>query len=178
MKALIYKSMHIENNDALPPGWMGWVPVLVLFIGALPSPALAQTTGTCAPAEAEAYLDINNVRARILNNGGLFWRGDPFVYEVPKGSGVHAIFNASIWMGGLVQDELRVAAARYRDWQFWPGPLDDEGNPPADCTPFDRLYEITRVARIAHGVLACPAHGGWCRDGLRPDTRHLPPLAG
>ena len=116
MKALIYKSMHVENNDVLPPGWMGWAPALVLFMGALALPALAQTTGTCAPAEAEAYLDVNNVRARILNNGGLFWRGDPFVYEVPKGGGVHAIFNASIWIGGLVQGELRVAAARYAHW--------------------------------------------------------------
>jgi len=146
MNALIYKSMHIENNDALPPGWMGWAPTLVLFMGALALPALAQTTGTCAPAEAEMFLNVNNVRARIFNNGNLFWGGggDRIYYEVPKDSGINALSNSSIWIGGLVQDELRVAASRYRNWQFWPGPLDDQGNPPANCTPFDRIYEITR----------------------------------
>ena len=40
------------------------------------SPLLAQT-GTCEQSTGEAYLDTGNVRARILNNGGLFWRGSP-----------------------------------------------------------------------------------------------------
>ena len=60
-------------------------------------PVRAQQPGNCEPALAENYLYINNVRARILNNGNLFWSGDPFVYEVPKGGGVNAIFSASIW---------------------------------------------------------------------------------
>ncbi|MCH8959867.1 MAG: T9SS type A sorting domain-containing protein [Bacteroidetes bacterium] len=100
--------------------------------------------GNCTPALGEAFLDINNVRARILNNGGLFWRGDPFVYEVPKGGGANAIFTSGIWIGGFVGGNLRAAAARYRNYQFWGGPLDDAGNPPADCAEFDRLYKISR----------------------------------
>ena len=46
--------------------------------------------------------------------------------------------------GGLVESELRIAATRYGEWEFWPGPLDDLGNPPADCAPYDRLWEVTR----------------------------------
>jgi len=117
---------------------------LVVLVGFFVAPVHAQTTGTCAPAEAEAYLDVNNVRARIFNNGALFWKGQPYVYEVPKGSGVNAIFNASFWIGGLHGVQRRVASPRYGNWEFWPGPLDDDGHPPHRCTFFDRIYKITR----------------------------------
>jgi len=110
-------------------------------------PVRAQQPGNCAPALAENYLYINNVRARILNNGNLFWSGDPFVYEVPKRGGASAIFSASIWVGGLVGGDLRVAAARYRNFHFWPGPLNDDATlpDPNDCTPFDRIFKISRA---------------------------------
>ncbi len=98
-----------------------WLALFTVFCAAS---AYAQVLASCPGAQAEAYLEVNNVRARIFNNGALFWRGNPFVYEVPKDGGVNAIFNSSIWIGGLVQDELLVAAARYGHWQFWPGPLD------------------------------------------------------
>ncbi|MYD55453.1 MAG: hypothetical protein F4246_00405, partial [Rhodothermaceae bacterium] len=99
--------------------------------------------GTCTSPLGESYLDINNVRARIFNNGNLFWRGSPHVYNVPKGGGVQAIFNSGIWIGGKVDGQLRVAAARYSNYQFWAGPLDEFGAPPADCAEFDRLYRVS-----------------------------------
>ena len=99
--------------------------------------------GTCTSPLGESYLDINNVRARIFNNGNLFWRGSPHVYNVPKGGGVQAIFNSGIWIGGKVDGQLRVAAARYSNYQFWAGPLDEFGAPPADCAEFDRLYKVS-----------------------------------
>ena len=99
--------------------------------------------GTCTSPQGESYLDINNVRARILNNGNLFWRGPPNVYNVPKGGGAQAMFNAGVWIGGKVDGQLRVAAARYNNYHFWAGPLDDNGAPPADCGPFDRLFKVS-----------------------------------
>lgn len=107
----------------------------------------AQQTGACEAARAENYLYINNVRARIFNNGALFWNGAPWVYEVPKGEGVQAFFAASIWVGGLVNQQLRVAGARYGLHEFWPGPLTDDGAlpNPDDCTAFDRVYKISRA---------------------------------
>ena len=136
--------------------------------------AAAQTIGTCAPAEAEAYLDAGNVRARIFNNGSLFWSGGHPVYEVPKGSGHHVIFNTTIWLGGKVGGELRAAAGRYQQRQYWPGPLDDHGNPPADCRPFDRIYEITRDDLVAYAETGEPT------DNLRdwPWTLGAPVLDG
>ncbi len=99
--------------------------------------------GACTPTLGEAYLDVNNVRARIFNNGNLFWRGSPHVYEVPKDGGTQAIFTSGIWIGGYTGGELRVAAARYHSYHFWAGPLDEMGHPPPDCSKFDRLYKIS-----------------------------------
>ncbi len=116
--------------------------VLLLLVGA--KPAEAQKVGTCTSPLGEAYLDIGNVRARLFNNGNLFWRGSPAVYEVPKGGGASTMFNAGVWVGGLVGGELRVAAARYGGYDFWAGPLDGDGNPPDDCSVYDRLYKVSR----------------------------------
>ncbi|MBL7977501.1 MAG: hypothetical protein JNN12_04110 [Bacteroidetes Order II. Incertae sedis bacterium] len=111
----------------------------------LPMLASAQTPGTCVTGKAEQYLDINNVRARLLNTGGLFWNGDPNVYTVPKGGKANAIFVHSLWLSGYTEEnELRVAAAKYGTWEFWPGPLDQQGNPPSDCSAYDRMYKISR----------------------------------
>ena len=115
--------------------------LVVLGIGSVLE-ARAQV-GTCTSPQGESYLDINNVRARILNNGNLFWRGSPYVYNVPKGGRAQAIFTSGIWIGGYVDGQLRVAAARYGNFHFWAGPLDDYGAPPADCAPFDRLYKVS-----------------------------------
>ena len=55
--------------------------VLALMLTPLVS---AQTPGTCLLGSASADLDVNNVRARLFNNGGLFWKGAGNVYNVPK----------------------------------------------------------------------------------------------
>ena len=115
------------------------VPVWLFVVA---RPMVAQV-GSCTPALGEAYLDISNVRARIFNNGGLFYRGEPHVYEVPKGGGAHSLFAGGVWIGGLVDNELRVAASRYGPYEFWAGPLDENGNPPADCTPFDKIWKVS-----------------------------------
>lgn len=98
--------------------------------------------GNCEQAQAEAFLDVNNVRARIFNNGALFWRGSPNVYAVPQNDGINAIFAASIWIGGLVDEELRMAGSTYGSWEYWPGPLDASGNAPTDCSIYDRIYSV------------------------------------
>ena len=117
--------------------------ILLLALGLGSVLGARAQVGTCTSPLGESYLDINNVRARILNNGNLFWRGGPNVYNVPKGGKAQAMFNAGVWIGGYVDGQLRVAAARYNYYQFWAGPLDDYGAPPADCADFDRLYKVS-----------------------------------
>jgi Secretion system C-terminal sorting domain len=77
------------------------------------------------------YLDINQVKAHILNNGTNFWDGGSLQnsgYEVPKGSNKRTIYSDCIWMGGKsVSGNLLVGAQTYISSSivdFWPGPVD------------------------------------------------------
>lgn len=110
------------------------------------STTYAQKLGTCNPAKAYADLDINQVWARVSNNGGFFWDAEQNLsrYEVPKGAAVQSSLAASFWIGGFREDSLRITASRYTNREFWPGPLDANGNPPLDCTPYDRIWKISR----------------------------------
>ncbi|MBX2818498.1 MAG: T9SS type A sorting domain-containing protein [Rhodothermaceae bacterium] len=108
---------------------------------AMPLAAIAQI-GTCEDGTAEAYLETANVRARVYNTGPLFWKGAQNFYEVPKDGGVHALFASHMVIGGLIDGRLHMAASTYGPYEFWPGPLDAEGNPPADCSQYDRIWEI------------------------------------
>jgi len=115
--------------------------------------ALTVASG-CLPASAEVNLDINNVKALILANGGL-WQGDAVgQYEIPKGSKKTSMFAGSIWVGGVdVNGQLRICARTFRQSSsgndFWPGPLVSSGEDIANITPdvcvkYDRHYKITR----------------------------------
>ena len=113
---------------------------------------MAQEYGTCSRSLGEAYLDVNNVRARIVNTGGLFYRGEPHVYEVPIHSGSNAIFAAALWIGGMIDGDLRMSAARYGNNELWAGPLDDSGNPPKDCNVYDRIYKVSSSDIYTYGT--------------------------
>jgi hypothetical protein len=96
------------------------------------------------------YLDVNRVKAGILNRGDMFWDvggSGNASYEVPKGSGVHGGFAAGLWLGGLdASNQLHTSAQTYRQNgnDFWPGPLDTiSGN--ADSSSFvayDKIWKI------------------------------------
>ena len=118
--------------------------LLIALLLGLPTEATAQVSN-CERSLGEAFLDVNNVRARILNNGGLFYRGEPHVYEVPKGTGSKAIFASGIWLAGTVDGQLRAAATRYGEWEFWAGPLDENGRPPTDCAIYDHVFKVSRA---------------------------------
>ncbi len=112
------------------------------------SALLKASASDCNAPTAEIFLDINNISAGLLNGGDLWWNGssDPR-YEVPKGSNKHSIFAGALWIGGIDPNEqLRVAAMTYRQDgnDFWPGPLDAEGNVTQQvCSDFDRFFEVS-----------------------------------
>ena len=114
--------------------------LLCALLGALgAADTLAQETNACGDPQARAYLDVGNVLAEIGLGGIPIWPGS-VAYEVPKNSGVLGLTCLMTWFGGIVEDEVRVTSNR----ELWAGPLDDDGNPPTDCTPYDRLFEMTR----------------------------------
>jgi hypothetical protein len=122
----------------------------LLVAGGATQSGLAQTAGTCTGPSATADLDINNVRARLYNNGGLFWKGAGNVYNVPKalpGRPItpNAIFASGIWIGGFVGTELRQAAATYSNWEFYAGPLNSAGQVPGgNCAVYDKIYLVSK----------------------------------
>ena len=62
--------------------------------------------------------------------------------KYPRGIGANSVYGASLWFSGRIDDALHVAASRYGPFEFWPGPLDEAGNPPADCSMYDKIWEI------------------------------------
>ena len=109
--------------------------------------AAPRAAAQCAPATASGVLDANNVSATLFNNGVLFFSGTGAVegaYEVPKGSGLSSIYAGGLWAGGRVDGEIRTAAATYGDFEFWAGPIVD-GEPPADCSAFDRIFVVSQA---------------------------------
>lgn len=113
-----------------------------------------KTTMDCNASSAQIDLNINNVRARLLTGGDLWWDpvGSNPHYEVPRvppGSdqpSLHSIFAGALWIGGIDQlGQLKVAAQTYRQTgnDFWPGPLDDDAQVSQDvCNDFDRFWEV------------------------------------
>jgi hypothetical protein len=120
-------------------------PIFWVFFLWITPISFGQSVGNCTTGRAQQYLDANNVRARMLNTGGLFWNGDPNVYTVPKGGKANAIFASGFWLGGYdEQNKLHIAAATFGNWEFWPGPLDANGNPPSDCSKYDRIWKVNQ----------------------------------
>ncbi|HEX8387183.1 MAG TPA: hypothetical protein VF576_13415, partial [Rubricoccaceae bacterium] len=140
---------------------MRLAPLLVL-LAALASTALAQTApepGACTLGVAEAVLDAGDVRAVVFNTGSLFYGNDTGSgegYLVHQDTGRSLVFATSLWLGGTVDGELRVAGGTYGapsvDFTFWPGPLGDDARPvdPDDCSAFDRIYTVSRADVAAY----------------------------
>lgn len=107
----------------------------------------APDPGSCQLGTAQKDLDINNVRARVFNTGSLFYgNGAEAQYVVPKAAELSPIYATGIWIGGLVGDQLRTAAATYDDFEFWPGPLGPDGRPvnPSNCSEYDYIWKVSR----------------------------------
>jgi hypothetical protein len=110
--------------------------------------------GNCSIPVSQYDLSINNVRARLLNAGDLWWDLNTAHYEVPKGnqsSGTtypNAIFAGSIWVSGIDQaNNLKIAAQEYRTGgtssDYFTGPLDATGNiASSQCNKWDRHFNV------------------------------------
>jgi hypothetical protein len=113
---------------------------------------LQKTAAGCNPTTAVIDLDVNNVRARLMNGGDMWW-DIPTAnasYEVPKGSNKNALFAGSVWIGGLdvsAGDAIRVAAQTYRQSgnDYWTGPLDPVSRSVdfQACADWDRFWKIS-----------------------------------
>jgi hypothetical protein len=124
------------------------------------------TDDGCAPSALSTAIDmdINNVRARVMTGGDMWWNiGEQVAeYEIPKGSGKSSQFAASCWIGGYdAQGQLKVAAQTYRQEgnDYWPGALDDNGKITKDvCAAWDYIWKVDK-ATILQFIALSKAHG-------------------
>lgn len=129
-----------------------------------------------------AYLDLNNIRARI-SASGLHFNFDSAQFEVPKGSGKTAIYAHALWIGGLDGDSLlHLAGETYQmgtshyPWtrhDYWAGPVSDStGYNIYQDSLWNRVWKISREEINFHrnhfwepgyhppiNILEWPAHG-------------------
>ncbi len=115
---------------------------------------VASSRMDCAQATAAIDQQINNVRARLLTGGDVWWDGGDAKYIVPNvdpASGipeVSSIFAGAVWLGGIDPGgNLKLAAQTYGtssgSTDFWPGPLTDIGTIEADtCADWDRFWVV------------------------------------
>lgn len=121
--------------------------------GAAPSEKPISYRSDCAPATMSYDLAINNVRARLLNGGDMWWDLSDGQYIVPAVNpalgvpGVSSLFAGAVWLGGFDDaGNLKIAAQTYRNAtsnDFWPGPLSSIGTTGSDtCENWDRFFIV------------------------------------
>jgi len=104
----------------------------------------------CQPALAAIDLDINNVKARLMTGGDMWWNIGLQIaaYFVPASTTHTSQFAASCWIGGYdVNGQLKVAAQTYRQDgnDYWPGALDANGKITADvCANWDNFWKVDK----------------------------------
>lgn len=114
---------------------------------------LKSTAADCNPATAAIDLDINNVKARLMTGGDMWWDQGTSnaAYEIPKGSRKNALFAGSCWVGGIQNGSLKVAAQLFRGAgnDYWPGPLNYNGGTyeisKNTCNEWDKFWKLDRV---------------------------------
>ncbi len=119
-----------------------------LFITFFAQQGAAQAVD-CAELTSQADLSINQVEARLMQGGSLWWDGRDGKYIVPKPAPgeeeVSAIFAGGLWIGGLDDaGNLKMAAQTYNQGglDFWPGPIVDGGVIGGDCSNWDLHFEV------------------------------------
>ena len=113
----------------------------------------------CQPAQAQIDMEINNVRARLLTGGDLWWDLSNGRYIVPKPAPgfpeVSAIFAGGVWIGGNDPNgALKLAGVTYRTGNatdFYSGPLDEAGQTNLkDCQDWDRFFVVKGANILRH----------------------------
>ena len=139
------------------------------------------------------YIDGNNVKSAILNNGTSNWNTNVAKYEVPKGSGKHAIYNTGLWIGGLDDgNNLHIAAQRYRQTgvDYWTGPLDTSNAniDSATVSQYNKVWKINKydIEEFKHMYANGQVQNGnyiiptdiltWPAQGIKNKAKNLAPF--
>lgn len=115
---------------------------------------LLACSATCLQAQQNSnnfkYLDINRVKTSVtpknqVNYDSTAGRAS---YEVPQGSGIHAVGGSAIWFGGIDNGgQLRQMGQTYRQngTDCWPGPLDltNSSAIPGEANNYNKVWKVS-----------------------------------
>ncbi len=106
----------------------------------------------CQPGVAQIDQQVNNVRARLMTGGDVWWNLNEGLYIVPKPAEgqlpVSAIYAGGVWVGGVDRSgNVKLAGVTYRSltgsYDWYPGPLDETGATQADdCRNWDQFFTV------------------------------------
>ena len=107
---------------------------------------------SCTPPTTSTYMNINNVNA-LMHTAGNLWQVPGLnisQYEIPKNSGIMALFTSALWLGGMdINGQLKLAALRYRSGQdYWTGPLSQGAAETTyeNCKKYDKHFVTSQDA--------------------------------
>ncbi|MBO6574816.1 MAG: T9SS type A sorting domain-containing protein [Rhodothermales bacterium] len=133
------------------------VPIaLALILFGVPSTA-AQDTPGCDFGTAVAVVQGGGVRGGVFSSGFHFYpRVTPredvnWRHRLLENDGASLVGGAGIWLSGTVGGTLRASVSFWGQQDFFPGPLGPDGEPATDCTPFDRIWSVTKADLEAYG---------------------------
>ncbi len=120
--------------------------------------AASEVTGwraACTRPTKQIEMEINNVRARLLTSGNLWYDAN---YVVPKPAPgqlpVSALFAGGVWIGGVDRSKnIRLSAVTYRNegFDWFSGPLDLNGaTEKTVCDSWDRFFTMNGRSALAH----------------------------
>lgn len=126
-----------------------WMLALLLGLG-LSAVETADARNPKAQSRAgkitnDVVIDVNNISMFVTNQGSFAWDigGGGSGLEFPKGTGKTAVFASGLWIGGKVNDDLRVVVAEY-SFEYKPGPILPDGTP---ANPDDDRYRVFKINR-------------------------------
>lgn len=123
--------------------------------------SIQRISANCSPATSRTTIEINQIRA-TYGAAATWWfqQGANDGFEVPKGSDKRSLFAGSLWVGGIANNQLKVAAQTYRQAPilgvgYWPGPLDvsNAQTVGTTCVDFDRLWKVSAAQIRDHIAL-------------------------
>ncbi len=115
----------------------------------------------CRQGEAQLDMMINNVRARLLTGGDVWWNvAGEGQYIVPRTANptdeVSALFSGGVWIGGINKGgSIKLAGVTHRnatsDYDWFPGPLDKDGLTELEtCNKWDQFFTVRGKDVLKH----------------------------
>jgi hypothetical protein len=146
MKKLVYSLLLVIIN----------VSYVFAYVGGISKPdntrRVRTRAGDCSIGSARTFLDVNNVRAMMLNSGDLWWDRTNAQYGVPKVPQdqigiirqVNPLFAGALWLSGKTAGKLKIAAIRFsgNEQEFWPGPINNRTTNKARCDQFNQYWKV------------------------------------